>query len=1482
MARIRSPQHLASELAALTGDLIAPPGGEEALAKLRQLVTQALASRADEGEKGSRTRAGEWLQIAKHALGLGGDASEDRPIARVTRRLIPVAAPDAARSLGPFLTSDGERVWFDVFLTLASRSATVVTGSGTLLLATGGATPSSDGREFDVGAGGLWVRARAVDTTADPQLYFGLRVTGGHGSSSAVISSTTPNQLALGPGATLRLELDIDVPAETRFFTPPRRVVLEFAGDALSSLEADAAHVSFDGAAMAIRPTISSSATFDSVAVSIPCDIDLEEDTASSASSAIRLSGRWVPMRAAWRHWCEYVDPASPSLPHESGHGQFEVDATIDVTWRGARGPLPLDHITVTAYATYAQMWAHAVHRGHQTLREPDRTLARLHIEPGAEVVVSRYASAAPESRLDVAVSAEIEAPRPLAANGEPLRIAGGGDRWVLHEGDGGLFAALSVRSEPARTALALSNALLIVEGPAFASLRLTLHDDGSVASARLTSTYELRGVIPLLADPYVANFDPVPRDGRQGTLLIRAAWGEDDEPDVTIELRAEENERSQILASWFPEPLWDHLDFHPFGTSRASLASDIGRQSCLHWLLDVSTNAGQFGVAIGNRGDVLRTSLEGSVLKFDGLDTLLFSVPAVQWEPVADSSGLMLSADDGGPSLLAVDTVRLVPVAPVDAARMLITASEREPATLQATFTLPFGIRASLDSNPREPGNADLLPSARVWFEEDPLGTLTAAPRVHFESTSPAGMRGRAEQTNNVLRAHAPGSPRTGTNVLAFAPMQSSIDVVDAMFNQKFGNRRSTLPLHRYDWSGYGASVFSHWRNLTQRPPNVSQVRFDVLNGRTSHEVIQVAAILWPCQAFLVRTITLERQNNASIVRWDSGWIASSDGRFTYPGTQCTFHRGVGGGYTHIREIRDTPHIVTIGTAQFQQVFFDADLEVDGVLTGARDGRVPVQRHIGFVQFAPASTDIDAATLAELLRREGSMGGAVDCEIEIGTSGPRVLVNRLLVGSAVRPPGTTEFVVAVNGMPRFPQAGDWTAVRTQGGQTTSVDPRIGLPLIREGVLAHRFAAPADLFRPLAPETTYGFLFSTRAHRVLLPSPEVAPGDRAITSPFHARAADPYAFAVTREVFPKTVASIEFPTPFTLDLGGPVVLAQQGAKRPGDLELASNKVMRLYVESAAAFDAAVNAGSWEMTSTEQTLCLDLLGRKKILAVRGKWEADAAGARKFKEANYELSDELKQVKEILDLLKKLKLPVDILFDLRTEGGGAMALEASMAGQLAEPDGSRIDTGMGKLSGSIRLGVLVRASINNSVQGCAFVEISGDLQQAIIPGLLYAGGHLRFRLGVFVNGDTQLELTAGTVGSLGGDLIKGLIEVEGTVKYGYTMMVPNNNFEEIRLGVVLGLEVRAVLLSGLVGVQFGWEGGALMGLDATQDNIIITAHVSASASVSAAWIFRARRSITVEYTTTVPRKLAATALALATCGVGPATVGAAAAS
>ncbi len=369
-------------------------------------------------------------------------------------------------------------------------------------------------------------------------------------------------------------------------------------------------------------------------------------------------------------------------------------------------------------------------------------------------------------------------------------------------------------------------------------------------------------------------------------------------------------------------------------------------------------------------------------------------------------------------------------------------------------------------------------------------------------------------------------------------------------------------------------------------------------------------------------------------------------------------------GGYTNIREIRDTPRLISINTAQFQPVFFDADLEVEGVTRGNRGPVVPVQRHVGYVQFLPINTNIAPGVLQELLRQEAPVGGSVDCEIDVGGSGMKMQISKLLFETAILPPGMPQFVLWLNGMPQFPKTGDWTAVRILGGQTTAVEAGKGVPVIRQAGQPYRFSEPADLFNRVSPGTQYAFLFSTGSSRLLLPCPEVKAGDRAISSLFKARLADPCAFVTSNGLFPKAAASLEFPTPYTLDFDAPLIFDQPAAKRTGELELVSNKVMRLYVEGNTPFDAAIKSVDWKVGSADQTLFLDLLGYVKLLSVTGKWAADSGGAKKFGDPVMKLSDQMDQVKEILDLLNNLKLPFGMDFSLRIEPTGTLALEASI--------------------------------------------------------------------------------------------------------------------------------------------------------------------------------------------------------------------------
>jgi hypothetical protein len=95
------------------------------------------------------------------------------------------------------------------------------------------------------------------------------------------------------------------------------------------------------------------------------------------------------------------------------------------------------------------------------------------------------------------------------------------------------------------------------------------------------------------------------------------------------------------------------------------------------------------------------------------------------------------------------------------------------------------------------------------------------------------------------------------------------------------------------------------------------------------------------------------------------------------------------------------------------------------------------------------------------------------------------------------------------------------------------------------------------------------------------------------------------------------------------------------------------------------------------------------------------------------------------------------------------------------------------------------------------------------------------------------------------------------VEGTAKYGYVIVLPELDAGRIRLGATVGMEVRANLISGLVAIKFGFEAGATMGLVPENHNlVIITVQIDVSASVTAAWVFKARVSFHAEYTTEFP--------------------------
>ena len=363
-------------------------------------------------------------------------------------------------------------------------------------------------------------------------------------------------------------------------------------------------------------------------------------------------------------------------------------------------------------------------------------------------------------------------------------------------------------------------------------------------------------------------------------------------------------------------------------------------------------------------------------------------------------------------------------------------------------------------------------------------------------------------------------------------------------------------VPLERMELSGYGASIFSNYLDSTATIADVSQVQFDVIVGRTGHEVVQIRSILYPFGVHVVRTITLMRSNNGYVFRSDSGWKAESDGFYDFAYTldlkamgekpvpnPYEFHAQPVKGVSNVREIRDfpaagpftssftladpdlppssrrcrcrsgsrsSPNAASLNhtlDVHLQAVVFDADVHLDNVVSGGTgagpDVVVPSRKMLGYVQLEPSSILIPSRIFADLLRfQNGSLGGPVDCTVDIAKSKQRMRLSRVDVNPALNAAGKSVFVSAARGSLILPQDGSWSVVqqRTDTGDVKPVPPQETVPLIKpNGSANYLIAHPADVHVP-ASNAHYGVVQSTGTQKLLFDVPQFTPGDPKLKS----------------------------------------------------------------------------------------------------------------------------------------------------------------------------------------------------------------------------------------------------------------------------------------------------------------------------------------------------------------------------------------------
>lgn len=570
---------------------------------------------------------------------------------------------------------------------------------------------------------------------------------------------------------------------------------------------------------------------------------------------------------------------------------------------------------------------------------------------------------------------------------------------------------------------------------------------------------------------------------------------------------------------------------------------NDRFQNSNLFSLLDVSTNADLFGVNIGfiNEQFIFGKTFHvepidptKNPLAIRGMDVVaasrfvrIFTVPQISWEPVLNITpafnatkdppyGILKYDNDGIPALIGNTGHHAVPLAPLPVTAEVITNYNTSPDfKAWSLFTLPNGMTALARYNQDN------------YYVTHPNkeGAKLALIKAAFKDGIQAGLQivsrsgKNPGEDNHVFE----GLTLQGFNVKSlFTPGNWSIlgKTVTEIFNNEFAGgtpRVRGVPLERYDFSGYGANVFSNWLNKGAEIAAVSKAIFDVWKGRVAKEVIEVRTILYPWAVRVVRTITLYRTSTAFEYRVDSGWRADSDGEYEfrnrYPAKDAggnvltnadgsfqfletpdkyVFHPGLVRGVYNVRnivendllpfkkkwtktsgiyvnendgqayDVHDPVHPLTEPLyVELVPVYFDADVFIHDVDGTPKDGKgipkgqnIPSRKMLGYLQVAPRGVMISKEDFAELIDTQRGLGGPVDTLLNVNGSGQKMRVSRVEVNHSIDESNQLVFVSAAMGMPVLAKDGSWSLV-AHNKTSKEVHPitETVVSLLRKGIL---------------------------------------------------------------------------------------------------------------------------------------------------------------------------------------------------------------------------------------------------------------------------------------------------------------------------------------------------------------------------------------------------------------------------------------------
>jgi hypothetical protein len=1099
----------------------------------------------------------------------------------------PAGIPDwargakVARSFGPFLDQQGVAHWVDliVFTTSIPFAYPSPAAPFAVFPIQHFLLPPPTATDLPLGQGSVWFLANLVGSSLPAGNFTGFSVTGGSVHCSATMTFSGGNYI-IPAGATLTLKATLaPLPAPVNpggpgqdavaaAFTPPAEVTVEFTQTSATFAQVQNLTAKAYGSAVTLRRNQTAPAALSGQPVLlIPCDSATPTFTFKTVVSKAFVPAGTAPVQSGG--WLIPMIPgAIGSLLEAAGPGGALVVYGKGSTIKTDLEPKPqpvaegimeigTGYLMVTLLglaepvASTYQLWP---------LAAPSKLNATVNFDTGP---IFGFIFLATPGREVVTAIGNITTflDRPLTATGARLPFTGGAFLQLDYFAAVTFLFIFGLRKDVRQpiVPLALENAVLGVDAPAIFVLAGVLQ--GRNVKGVIGLYFNLRWLLPTLPDPYAANFDlsliPAESEAQSiGTLLGLIVWtGGTAMPTLGFLL--------------LPPPQGHVVAGTPFPAT-ATIAGDprsvgIVQTSQNPALLDLSTRVDLWGVAYapglgglparGNLKTVADTTAAAPALAIIGMELLLndalvatFALPQFSWEPMESATGpagpiICEPASDGLPLLISAPDVRqLVEFSPEPAlARNIENVNTGHP--FAAIFSLPFGLNALVVQ-----GNQEIAPGKSLFGAEGGQfrPNMPEFPDSFVPNPSPAPPKLRGAITLKVTptqpdrpdamfsgatepdTAHGPfldPAPDGGYGYTVIGA--TSVSGVAKIFHQEFGigGKQAGVPIRRIDFSGYGASIYSDWNQPKQIPPAIIKAQFDASIGRTAYEVIEAESVIYPYCIYVVRTITMARENVGWILRTDSGWQAASQGLFEFPPDTSAqwagrIHPGALAGVFNVRNIRDVDAFVNLPGPgfQFKQVLFDADLGVAGTIDVTKGGfHAPVQgipsppvlvsakNMIGWVQIAPVMQSPTPDVMRQFFEQTGPFNPAISCSVQVGASGggPGTtlrcsaftvdIITEATIGDPLPAIGA-----ALRGAPQIPRGGGWSMGKRHFTEPSpaALPNDFPLPLVQPaGVTNAWFMADVgDVLQLDRPDNYYNLMHSTGTNKVLFESPQIPVG----------------------------------------------------------------------------------------------------------------------------------------------------------------------------------------------------------------------------------------------------------------------------------------------------------------------------------------------------------------------------------------------------